>query len=213
MVNSPEHNLHDRAEQEWVATVKPSGATILSLGGEEQQRRIKAIWKETFEETWEAAWTESWKCAWQRAWKYGWEQAKHKGIESGVDGVFKDAEAEEIKPLFGWESYQQVKTVIDTEATYLEVLGKMHSMCKEINHLHTRLQHSIPIAHEHIMVIKVDQSKKPWTKLIVELAEGTTTDTPSGLRTVTHHELQEIIEKQSEHRFQKTTLAHDAFTQ
>ncbi|KAG8765897.1 hypothetical protein FRC12_007215 [Ceratobasidium sp. 428] len=60
------------------------------------------------------------------------------------------------------------------------------------------------------MTIRVSESKKQWTKLIENLAEGADQQS-SGSKIVSHFELQEIIENQSRHRFQEHAFPHEAF--
>ncbi|KAG8701475.1 hypothetical protein FRC09_005345 [Ceratobasidium sp. 395] len=79
-----------------------------------------------------------------------------KGIESGVDEVLKSHATEEYKSLLRLNSYQQAKKLIHAETTYLSSLSRMHEMCKELEQLHTTLQHSIPIFHEHVMTIRLE---------------------------------------------------------
>ncbi|KAG9120322.1 hypothetical protein FRC07_004226 [Ceratobasidium sp. 392] len=211
MTNSPERNLSELAEEEWLEATRRSGTIIPPIMGEDQKQQAMHAWKDTFQRTWKEAWLDSWQAAWKSTWEYGWKEAVAKGIESGVDDALKNTTAEENKSLFDLDSYQRVKSVMHAETTYLGSLSRMHAMCKELEQLHTTLQHSIPISHEHIMEIRVNQSKKQWTKLIENLTEGGDQPTP-GPRIVSHFEFQEIIEQQSRHRFQRD-LPHTAFIQ
>ncbi|KAG8683734.1 hypothetical protein FRC08_014108 [Ceratobasidium sp. 394] len=213
MANSPERHLRDRAEREWMEAAAGSGIIIPNpLIGEEQRRQGMLAWQETFQEAWKATWNDSWMAAWQSTWEYGWREAVAKGIESGVDEVLKYTEAQDFRSLLEWESYQRVKGIIHAEDTYFDLLSRMRLLCMELDQLYATLHHSIPISHEHIMTIRVRQPKNPWTKLAEHLTEGTV-ETSSNSRVVSHFELQEIIEEQSQHRFQKHHIPHTAFIQ
>ncbi|QRV94391.1 hypothetical protein RhiJN_22409 [Ceratobasidium sp. AG-Ba] len=211
--NSPEKNRIDHAQWEWLGATRRPG-TIVSppILGEEQERQVLAKWKENFRTTWKAVWIDSWMAAWQSSWEYGWEEASEKAVNFGMSKVLKEIETQDIKFLLELRSFQQVKKIIEAQKTYLGALGRMHLMCKELNHLHSTLAHSIPISHEDVMIIRVAQSKKPWVRLVNQVTEGVT-QSASQSRTVRHFELQHIIEEQSRHRFEQEKIPHTAFIQ
>ncbi|KAG8746615.1 hypothetical protein FRC10_004217 [Ceratobasidium sp. 414] len=190
MVNGPERSLRERAEEEWQGVMRRAAAVSSVL--EEQQSGIGPAWKAVFEETWKTAWVEAWKAAWGVTWEDAWREAVTKGVEVGVDMALGSSPTDESGRLVALKSYQEVKETIYAESTYLGSLGEMHSMCQELNHLHAALQHSTSTSHEHVMQIRVQNSKKDW-------------------RVVSHAELQEMIESESRSRFQDHQAGHDIF--
>ncbi|KAG8736995.1 hypothetical protein FRC12_017335 [Ceratobasidium sp. 428] len=128
MANSPEQNLPQIAEKEWLGATNRSGTIIPPIMGEDQKQEVMRAWKETFRQTWQAAWMDAWKAAWCSTWEYGWKEAMAKGIESGVDEVLKSHATEEYKSLLRLNSYQQAKKLVHAETTYLSSLSRMHEI-------------------------------------------------------------------------------------
>ncbi|KAG8765902.1 hypothetical protein FRC12_007220 [Ceratobasidium sp. 428] len=138
VVNNPERNLKNRAEQEWsLEATRLFTAGVLAVLSKHERGLASTTWKQAFEKTWELAWRDSWKAAWQATWEHGWDEAVLKGIELGMDEALKDREGTESKLLHKWHSYKTLKeSLIKKEANYSDTLSKMHSMCKELNQLH-----------------------------------------------------------------------------
>ncbi|KAG9113521.1 hypothetical protein FRC07_007773 [Ceratobasidium sp. 392] len=203
-----EPKLKAIAEQEWkTKAAQPFTAIALGLMSKQNRFQVIAAWEEAFKRTWKAVWKDSWKAAWRATWKHGWKEAEAKGIDFGVEDYLKDVPVEEEKSLMNLKSYKGVKSVIEKEETYLGTLSQMNSLCKELNQLHSALQNSIPTPHEHVMEIKTHEA---WN---IRLGREGATERLSGPRTVSHSELQGMIEEQKKDPLSTSKLSQKALMQ
>lgn len=161
--NSAESNLGAVADDAWLKAMEDHGHLKMRVATIDEETVM--WWKKSFEETWERAWKSAWKAAWSAIWTGAWGDAAKKGVEFGIQ-EFMDGDSRLNAPdafeviIESQQSFKQVRTTFAEKATYMDGLRTTFSMFKELNHLHTALQNSLPVSHENVMEISLVMRNK-----------------------------------------------------